>query len=112
MGEGQRVKVWSGDAKTYLGEGELMGEETVYFWHVGDQILSLPPANLPPPPEIVEHMADEGYELIEMPDNPKILLDMGEVVYGCQVWWKPKRTIRERFRGWLRAYLGFDRRDG
>ena len=28
-----------------------------------------------------------GWELDALPSNPKIELDSGEVVYGCQVWW-------------------------
>lgn len=83
-----RVKVWSGDGKTYLGEGKLVDRETVYFWEDGDGILSIDPPTEPPPEDVIEQMEQKGYTLIEWPSNPKIILDDGTIVYGCQVWWK------------------------
>ena len=29
--------------------------------------------------------------------NPKILLDSGETVWGCECWWGPEEQIRKRY---------------
>lgn len=29
--------------------------------------------------------------------NPKILLDTGEVVWGCECWWGPEDKVKERY---------------
>jgi hypothetical protein len=85
----KRVRVWSGDGETYLGEGELVGEVTVYYWYkAGVAIESLLDAEQRPHDDLVALMAERGFVLIESDGNPKIVLDDGTVKYGCQVWWK------------------------
>jgi len=32
--------------------------------------------------------------------NPKIVLDSGAVVWGCECWWAPERQIEERLHEW------------
>ena len=77
---GQRVQVHSGDGKTFIGNGTYVGEVTVYIIRGNDSIFSAKNAEEIP----------EGTDVAEMlPSNPKIELDSGEIVYGCQVWWAP-----------------------
>lgn len=83
-----KVRVWNGDRSECLGVGEYNEKVKVYFVHMPDGGLqSLKNAEVEPPPEMVP----EGAEVIEM-DNPKIVLESGEVVYGCQTWWHPIET--------------------
>ncbi len=84
---GTRVKVWSGDQKTYLGEGTLIGFVTVYFLVENDGSLKSG-ANAEEKP--VGYPEDR---IVEATGNPKIRLDNGEFVYGCQVWWEPIKKI-------------------
>jgi len=78
---GQRVQVHSGDGKTLLGNGTYVGEVAVYVVRGEGFIRSAP--NAEEIPMGMEHLAEM------IPSNPKIILDSGEVVYGCQVWWAP-----------------------
>lgn len=75
---GARVKVSDGSAKDSLGLGTVIDLVTVYIG--GDPrsgcITSAQDAERP----------REGARAI--PNNPKILLDSGKVVYGCQVWFQ------------------------
>lgn len=88
--EGIRVRAWSGDGTVELGDGTLVGYVTVYFWRMPDGSLrSQHNAEEVPPPELVERMTLKGGVLIPYPGNPRIELDSGDVVYGCQVWWTP-----------------------
>ena len=48
-------------------------------------LQSLHNAEEEPPPDMVP----EGAEVHCTEDNPKIRLDSGRVVYGCQVYWEP-----------------------
>jgi hypothetical protein len=32
--------------------------------------------------------------------NPKIVLDSGEVVYGCECWWGAEAVVHERIERW------------
>jgi len=49
-----------------------------------------------PPPEITVF----GLSLAEMGHtNPKILLDSGQVVWGCECWWGPEDKIKESIGG-------------
>lgn len=76
---GMRVKVMSGDGKVDYGLGTLVDFVTVYIGRREgtDGIVS-------------RRMAEEKFEgAIEAGGNPKIQLDNGQVVYGCQVWWEP-----------------------
>lgn len=79
-----RVKVWNGDQSQYLGLGTYGEDVTVYFIRMPDgSIRSAHNAELPPPPESIP----PGARVLEVPGNPKIKLDSGDTVYGCQVWW-------------------------
>ena len=84
-----RVKVRSGDGKTSLGEGNYVGDVTVYFFFAPDHsLLSIKDCETYPDSGLLEEMESVGTELCSTPDNPKIILDSGETVYGCQVWWE------------------------
>lgn len=76
-----RVQVHSGDGKTLLGNGTYVEDVTVYVVRHEDGISSAKFAE--EPPEGMEDVAEV------VSSNPKIILDSGEVVYGCQVWWAP-----------------------
>lgn len=79
-----KVRVWNGDQSEYLGEGEYVGEVTVYYMVMPDGSLqSLSNAEEKP------DQIPDGATLQESPGNPKIILDNGKTVYGCQVWWEP-----------------------
>lgn len=83
---GMRVLVHSGDGETLLGEGTYEGNTKVYFMVMPDGSLqSLQNAEIEPPADEVP----EGAEVVCSEDNPKIRLDNGQVVYGCQTWWTP-----------------------
>ena len=82
---GIRVGVLSGDRSNDLGEGTYLGEVTIYAWYDGDKLCSCKDAEqIPDLKEI-----PPGAELLTLRDNPKIKLDDGRIVYGCQVWWAP-----------------------
>ncbi len=82
-----RVKVMDGTGVNLLGYGNLVGRVDVYAIQMPDGSLrSLVDAEEAPPEEIVR---DSGGELVRIESNPKIVLDDGRVVYGCQVWWEP-----------------------
>lgn len=82
----KRVRVWNGDRSKFLGEGWYVGDVTVYFVRMPNGTLtSLPDAEKPPALD----QLPKGARLVKSDDNPKIKLDSGDVVYGCQVWWEP-----------------------
>ena len=92
-GQVMRVKVWNGTQSEYLGEGDYVGDVPVVAVEVqgtgGKWLLSLEePKNLPDP-------LPKGGVIRELPDNPKIILDSGQTVYGCQVWWEPAEECSE-----------------
>ena len=78
---GTRVAVFSGTSQTPRGQGTLLGYVTVFGWYEGDALKTYAAAEERPP------LVPDEY-VIKMPNNPKIQLDTGEIVYGCQVWWK------------------------
>lgn len=81
---GMRVRVMDGANEQVLGEGKYVGDVTTYVALMPDgSIKSCLNAEDKPDP------LPEGGVLHEIPNNPKILMDSGEVVYGCQVWWSP-----------------------
>lgn len=83
---GMRVRVHDGTGEKLLGEGVYEGDVKAYFIVMPDGSLqSLQNAEIEPPANEVP----EGAEVVTTDDNPKIRLDSGEVVYGCQVWWEP-----------------------
>jgi hypothetical protein len=85
-----RVQVYSGDGQQDLGLGTWIGEVTVYFVRCPDGSLkSMRNAEEKPSDELV---AELGGELACHENNPKIELDSGGIVYGCQVWWAPVPT--------------------
>jgi len=78
----KRVRVWNGDQTEYYGEGNYSEDVEVYFCKMPDgEILS--EAN----PEIPMKNIPEGGKLVKL-KNPKIVLDSGRIVYGCQTWWE------------------------
>jgi hypothetical protein len=97
MFPGMRVQVWDGDQTTYLGEGTYEGETTVYVMYdprvSADnlQMGSMPNAEERPPEEAIP----EGWTVYAIENNPKIKLDDGQMVYGCQVWWQPQERRSE-----------------
>lgn len=72
---GQRVKVFDGSGVKDLGYGIFEGYSTVYVKPIRGGILNSGEQPM------------EGY--FPVPNNPRIRLDNGQVVYGCQVWWVP-----------------------
>lgn len=79
-----RVKVWNGDQSKYLGEGIYEGDVKAYFVHLPDGSLNSL-SNAEEKPDMTQF--PPGSEMIESDNNPRIVLDSGKVVYGCQVWW-------------------------
>jgi hypothetical protein len=83
---GTRVRVHSGDGSTLLGDGWYVGDVDVFFIrHSDGHLTSAHDAEKPPPLEEIP----TGAQLVKSENNPKIKLDNGDVVYGCQVWWEP-----------------------
>ena len=90
-----RVTVWSGDRSKCLGEGELVGHVKVWCFRLPDGTLaSGTMCEEMPPRELIREMEEKGARLGQLLSNPKIMLDTGEVVYGCQVWWERKSNGR------------------
>lgn len=88
MDEHVRVRVWSGDTKTLLGDGNLVGRVSVFFFRMpGGSLRSIKNCEEKPAPDFIKDMENIGAELVEQ-RNPKIVLDNGNTVYGCQTWWK------------------------
>lgn len=59
-----------------------------YGVYVGDEI----------PTEACSDIADD---LIALKlTNPKIQLDNGEIVYGCECWWGPEDDLKEKIKEW------------
>jgi hypothetical protein len=84
---GTRVQVNMGDGVTPQGKGTYQGEVAVYYILMPDGSLHSK-QDAEERPTIEEIEAANG-KLITSPGNPKIVLDNGDVVYGCQVWWEP-----------------------
>lgn len=83
--KGRRVKVWNGDQSEFLGEGNYVDDVKVYFIRLEDgSIQSNHNAEIEPEP----HQIPDGADVIKAGKNPKIVLDNGDTVYGCQVWWE------------------------
>lgn len=82
---GMRVRVYDGSGEVLLGEGTYEGDVKVWFFAMPDgNLQSLQNAEEEPTPDMIPKDA----ELVCTDDNPKIRLDDGRVVYGCQVWWE------------------------
>ena len=84
-----RVRVISGNGKEDLGLGYMVGWVNVYFWRSpgGSLLSSSENAEGKPSDELVKEMYDAGADLQEM-HNPKIVLDNGKIIYGCQCYWR------------------------
>lgn len=81
---GTRVRVLDGSGNVHIGDGVYEGDVTVYVMRMPDGSLqSLSIAELRPDPATVP----AGAVVSEIKQNPKIRLDDGRVVYGCQVWY-------------------------
>ena len=81
-----RVDVWNGDKSEHLGLGTYVGDVEVYFMQMPDGSLrSNTNAETPPEPDSIP----PGAKVVKTDNNPKIVLDSGRTVYGCQVWWSP-----------------------
>lgn len=84
--QARRVKVRSGDGSEDLGLGTYVGDVDVYYIRMPNGTLQslanaeLQPTDVPP-----------GGKVLKSSGNPKILLDSGDTVYGCQVWWEDVR---------------------
>lgn len=78
---GKRVRVWNGDKSKYLGEGIIVGFVPVYIFRNPDGGISSNHFAEEKPEGIPEHLIEK------LDSNPKIMLDSGQVVYGCQTWW-------------------------
>ena len=77
-----RVDVWNGDKSIYLGKGHYDEDVTVYFFKKDGGISSNTNAEEKP-------IGVPEEDITEVEANPKIVLDNGRTVYGCQVWWSP-----------------------
>lgn len=77
----RRVVVMTDDGQK---PGKYIGKVTVYAIVTDEGLLSNKLAEEKPTDE---QIAASGGELVTVKDNPKIQLDSGEIVYGCQVWW-------------------------
>lgn len=90
-----KVVVYDGTGEVLLGEGELIGYVTVYGWFDEQgRLLSLNDAETKPEGAKLADFDDildgQVTGVMEIVHNPKIRLDDGRIVYGCQVWWKYK----------------------
>ena len=81
-----RVKVTSGDLKRDLGEGTYTEDVWLYYGITEDGSL-VSAKN----PEVEPKLEDlpGAVKIARAEQNPKIRLDSGEVIYGCQCWWVP-----------------------
>ncbi len=65
--------------------------ETVYFFgygvYVGEEV----------PPPGVKFLGIELHDLQE--ENPKLLLDNGDVVWGCECWWGEEGHVQRGMEG-------------
>lgn len=90
---GSKVRVYAGDGKTLLGIGTYTGDVTVWFWRMpGGNLLSNEDAGVKPDEVQTQAIEKEGGRIMSSEDNPRIVLEDGRVVYGCQVWWSPLKT--------------------
>jgi len=77
-----RVEVLTGE---HTGFGTYTEDVTVYFIVMPDGSLRSRKNAEEKPTD--EEIAASGGTLEVTEDNPKIIMDDGHVVYGCQVWW-------------------------
>lgn len=85
MAKGERIgAVFSAGDKIveFLGYGRYDGEDV-------------------PGPEAAGAMAEVLRK--EKVANPKLVMDNGDVVYGCECWWGAERSIKNRIDAWSGA---------
>jgi hypothetical protein len=88
--QGDRVAaIMSADQKEirWLGEGVYEGEFV-------------------PGPEVAGFMADMLRRMGR--PNPRIKLDSGQTVYGCECWWGPVEQVRKKFQGMKMVLVDID----
>lgn len=49
-----------------------------------------------PPPDVIGPMGISPHEIGL--SNPKLALDNGETVYGCECWWGSEEAVREQLK--------------
>ncbi len=82
-----KIKVFDGTGKKVLGFGYIIGHTDVWVIEMPDgSIRSLKDAKKRPTNR-------SGGTLQRILNNPKIRLDKGRIVYGCQVWWELVRPL-------------------
>jgi hypothetical protein len=106
MKEESKVQVWL-NKDTYLGEGTLTGSATmmeayqdIYGIQDEEEILKKYISNAisfsermfkkKAPQEAIDKFASEARNNLSH-CTPKIILDSGKTVYGCQIWWSKKK---------------------
>lgn len=88
MTESIRVKVMSGDGKRDLGLGNMVGGVDLYFFRLPNgNLMSDKYAEEKPSASLIRAMEDDFGAILEEKNNPKIELDNGDIVYGCQCYW-------------------------
>jgi hypothetical protein len=95
-----RVRVLAGDGTTSLGEGNYVGDVTTYAVEAGGHIYSNANAEEPLSEDDLQQIRDvyaveDNWIIANIPNNPKMVLDSGKTVYGCQVWWEPIDSLEE-----------------
>jgi hypothetical protein len=91
--KGKRVIVYNGDNTKIIGHGTYIGRTKVWVYYMPDGSLrsASNAENKPNGP------VPAGAVLKQLDDNPKIVLDNGQVVYGAQVWWKEVPSNKDVF---------------
>lgn len=94
MKKNERVAVVSADQKTFLGYGVYEGD---FDCAIMRKTLAVSAR------EIGEMEMAEQLESGEFPYmNPRILLDSGERVWGCECWWGPRKAFEDN--GYAKKY--------
>ena len=94
-----RVAVLDGSGKNFIGGGYLVGRVDVWLYRTPDGLRSATDAEKEPTPEMIKEAEAVGASFECVKGNPKIVMDNGRVVYGCQVWWTPVPDVEVRGRG-------------
>ncbi len=84
-----RVRVYGGDGVEDLGLGTYNENVTIYgFCDTNGALLSKHMAEENWTPDELKAIIANGGIPFEQENNPRIVLDSGRIVYGCQVWWE------------------------
>lgn len=85
----RRVHILSGDTKHDLGTGDFLGYVELHIIRKDDSYLFAEKDKNGNYPKAFQKEVDKGLENVFVYElNPKIKLDNGGIVYGCQVWWE------------------------